>query len=285
MIFSISIIIPLYNKESSIRETLLSVLEQDYPSFEVVVVDDGSTDGSAEVVKEFCKDSRVKYYRIDNSGPSAARSHGVGMAQGEFILFLDADDLLMPGALSLFGNAAESHPDYSVFVANHCRAKGGKTWLYSEHYKEGPVRDSFKDWFMGILHPCAGTLLTKKGIWKDLSFSNELRRNEDIDLLFKLFQRYPVFRLSAPSMTYRLDESSASRNYSDNSKDYLGHLVRPKKGFWHRVSLYQLVLEAFYIYGDKAEKYSSWRSNLRCRIEYAIAVRIRLLTKKLNYTR
>ena len=88
----ISVVIPLYNKQNCIRETLRSVLNQSYTDFEVLVVDDGSTDGSLEVVREF-SDKRLRIIEKPNSGVSATRNAGIAAAANEWIAFLDADDI------------------------------------------------------------------------------------------------------------------------------------------------------------------------------------------------
>ena len=88
-----SIVIPLYNKGKYIADTLASVLSQTYTDFEVIVVDDGSTDDGASTVKAVA-DSRVRYYYKDNGGVSSARNYGVAKANGEWIYILDADDIM-----------------------------------------------------------------------------------------------------------------------------------------------------------------------------------------------
>lgn len=89
----ISVVIPLYNKEPIIKKTLNSVLSQDYSDFEVVVVDDGSTDNSVAIVESIAG-PRIRLIKQENGGPSKARNTGVKNAKGDWIVFLDADDEL-----------------------------------------------------------------------------------------------------------------------------------------------------------------------------------------------
>jgi len=98
----ISIIIPLYNAQEYIAETLESVLSQIYANWECIIVDDGSTDNSANIVSEYTKrDSRISYFKQENGGPSKARNYGLSQAKGEYIQFLDADDVLLPERFAL----------------------------------------------------------------------------------------------------------------------------------------------------------------------------------------
>lgn len=91
----ISIVIPLYNKEKSIKTTIESALNQTYKNIEVVVVDDGSTDNSSAIAQELAaQDNRIHFVHQDNSGASAARNRGVRESNGDWIIFFDADDLL-----------------------------------------------------------------------------------------------------------------------------------------------------------------------------------------------
>lgn len=98
----VSVIIPCYNSERYLRDTLKSVLWQTYSAWECILIDDGSTDSTASIAAEFTAlDGRFRYIRQSNSGPSAARNHGVTAARGEFLQFLDADDIILPTRLAL----------------------------------------------------------------------------------------------------------------------------------------------------------------------------------------
>ena len=114
----ISVVIPLYNKAGQVARTLRSVLEQTFDRFEVVIVDDGSTDGSAD---EACSvhDNRIRIVRQRNAGVSAARNRGIAEARYDLIAFLDADDEWKPTYLETQCNLYRKYPDCSVFACNY----------------------------------------------------------------------------------------------------------------------------------------------------------------------
>lgn len=114
----ISIIIPLYNKEASIATALRGVLAQSYQDFEVVVVDDGSTDCGAAVVEHF-DDPRIRLIRQANGGVSAARNRGIAEARGEHIAFLDADDEWMPEFLEEIAALIAEYPECKARATNY----------------------------------------------------------------------------------------------------------------------------------------------------------------------
>lgn len=114
----ISVIIPLYNKVATVEAALRCVLAQSYQDFEIVVVDDGSTDGSADVVGRV-DDSRIRLIRQANAGVSAARNRGIAEARGEYVAFLDADDEWKPDYLAVQHRMTELYPQCDVFATNY----------------------------------------------------------------------------------------------------------------------------------------------------------------------
>lgn len=109
-----SVIIPLYNKENFIEDTLKSVLCQSFTDFEVIIVNDGSTDGSEEKVKHF-NDSRIKYTSKENQGVSSARNYGISLAKSDYITFIDADDYWYPDFLECMFQNIHSFPEQKIF--------------------------------------------------------------------------------------------------------------------------------------------------------------------------
>lgn len=114
----ISVVIPLYNKEKKIEYTLKSVFTQTFQNFEIVIVDDGSTDNSVEEVEKFT-DSRIRLIHQTNAGVSAARNRGIEAASGELIAFLDADDVWMPEYLATQYGLYQKYPECSVYACNY----------------------------------------------------------------------------------------------------------------------------------------------------------------------
>ncbi|MDE7180535.1 MAG: glycosyltransferase [Muribaculaceae bacterium] len=114
----ISVVIPLYNKASFIEETLRSVFNQSYANYEIIVVDDGSTDNGPEIVGQL-KNARLRLISQPNSGVSVARNTGIREARGEYIAFLDADDIWKPDYLQTQNDLITRYPQCDVFVTKY----------------------------------------------------------------------------------------------------------------------------------------------------------------------
>lgn len=117
-----SVVIPLYNKANQIEKTLESVFAQTYTDYEIVIVDDGSTDGSAEGVEQIIHNEKARKIRLikqENAGVSAARNRGIAEAHGEYIALLDADDEWKPEYLETIHNLIQKYPQCQVFATNY----------------------------------------------------------------------------------------------------------------------------------------------------------------------
>ena len=114
----ISVLIPLYNKSKSIVATISSVLSQTYKDFEILVVDDGSTDGSGEIIQSI-KDDRIRYFRKKNGGVSSARNYGIEKAQYDWIALLDGDDLWKPIFLEEMVEMIQRYPKAALYGSGY----------------------------------------------------------------------------------------------------------------------------------------------------------------------
>jgi len=122
-----SVIIPLYNKESHIQRAIKSVLAQTYPHFELIIVDDGSTDGSFETASDI-QDARIRIIRQENRGVSAARNRGVAEAKYDWVAFLDGDDEWLPDFLMQMYKLCNDFPGYGIYGSANFRLDGKNTF-------------------------------------------------------------------------------------------------------------------------------------------------------------
>src|SRR5690606_20104795 len=116
-----SVVIPLYNKELSVRNTINSVLDQTFKEFEVIIVNDGSTDNSLEIVQQF-EDDRIRIIDKPNGGVSSARNRGIKEAKYEWITFLDADDLWEDNHLQILNDMIADYCQYKVFCTSYTKS-------------------------------------------------------------------------------------------------------------------------------------------------------------------
>ena len=164
----VSVIITCYNQEQFVREAIDSVIKQSYPTWECIVIDDGSTDGTEAVCKELAAtDQRVQYICQVNSGVSAARNKGFAMSRGAFIQFLDGDDFLMPGKLQLQVEFMLANPQYGATYSNHQHY-----WQATNRYaqyafdvvEEQPLKQLLFGYDRGVSIPIH-TALLRRSIW------------------------------------------------------------------------------------------------------------------------
>lgn len=117
-----SVVIPLYNKQDCIRNTVQSVLNQTFPDFEINIVDDGSTDRSLEIARQF-DDPRIRVFSKPNGGVSSARNYGIRQSRKKYIAFLDADDLWYPDYLSEIARLIDKYPGCGIYSAGYILRK------------------------------------------------------------------------------------------------------------------------------------------------------------------
>lgn len=236
----ISVVIPLYNKEPIIEKTLNSVLFQDYSDFEVVLVDDGSTDNSVAIV-ESIGDPRIRLIKQENGGPSKARNTGVKNAKGDWIVFLDADDEFLPGALRMFYDAINSHPEFN-FIDFSWYTDNGQHRIIADNEKEGKIKNPFKSYYQGKINPRTGSFVLTKQLALQCLFDENLRRFEDDEMLFKVYNLANIYYSPKPIMVCNQVFAAASKGRKDIKEDFLGHINFKGKTFWEKMCLYKLFL-------------------------------------------
>lgn len=248
----ISVIIPLYNKEQIIEKCVQSVLSQDYNDFEVVIVNDGSTDRSAEIVKGI-GDTRIRFIEQANGGPSKARNTGVKNAAGEWIVFLDADDEFLPGALSHLANLSVQKPLECVFCCPFIQRKNtNKTQPY--RYISGKLSNPYGAYFYNLCFPHTGSTMYRRQLIKDNLFDERIRRYEDVEHVFRLFDISGIYLDPEPILMINLDYVSASKGRKSVFEDFVGYLDFHGLSFWKKMCLYKLYLGERILYNDQINK-------------------------------
>ena len=203
---AVSVVIATFNRANFIRETIDSVLSQTFQDFELIVVDDGSTDDTADVVAAY--GSRIRYFRQSNRGPSAARNLGVGHALAPWISIQDSDDLSAPNHLELLYGYVRNHPDCAMVFANGSYISG------VEHNRETiiPQKKSLRlaangvqlaDLFDKSIVRLQAALIAKRCYDEVGGHDESLRISMDLDLTFRLFSKYPVDYLDRVVFSYR----------------------------------------------------------------------------------
>lgn len=248
----ISVIIPLYNKEPIIEKSLQSVLTQDYDNFEVIVVNDGSTDRSAEIVRNI-KDARIRLVEQENGGPSKARNTGAKMAKGDWVLFLDADDELLPGALSHFNELIRNKGDFNFIICPFF-VRINETMNLCYNYLSGPLKNPFRAHFLGLVLPRTGCCIYTKKLTLDCLYDEGLYRYEDFDVIFRMYKKSNIYIDTKPVLIQNADYAEASKGRKDIKEDYVGHLDFRNKGFWEKMVLYKLFVWERTFYPEQCKK-------------------------------
>lgn len=202
-----SVVIPLYNKELSIRNTIQSVLKQTFQDFEIVVVNDGSTDSSASVVESF-KDPRIRLIHQDNQGVSAARNKGVEQSEYDWIAFLDGDDLWRDNHLEEVVKMMGVFPNEKVYVTSFEYSDGRSMFKHARINKVFKIENYFKEAIQGNLICTIVVVIHKSCFDKIGGFNPKLNRGEDLDVWARLAKRYTIIKSSTVTALYRVESEN-----------------------------------------------------------------------------
>lgn len=203
----VSVVIPAYNREKTIEKAIASVLNQTVKPFEIIVVDDKSTDSTVKLVHSLCQDySIIKLICLKkNSGAQAARNYGIKAAKGEWIAFLDSDDELRENTLEIHREVANSHPEYDVFYGDCLVKRYGRTryWNLKVNGKNGDCSEGilFKS---GVLF---GSLFVKKTALMDIGLLDDyVPSYQEWDTSIRLSVNHRFYYINKPLFTYNLHD-------------------------------------------------------------------------------
>jgi glycosyltransferase involved in cell wall biosynthesis len=220
---TVSVIIPVFNQARFLAEAITSVLEQTRQADEIIVVDDGSTDDPESVVARF---QNVRLLRQTNRGPSAARNLGIRSCKADCIIFLDADDRLLPIAIEAGLACMAARPDHAfVYGGHHQISQDGQ--VISSDAVLPIVGDPFIALIRRNLIPLPATVLFRRDCLLAVKgFDETLRQAEDYDLYFRAAERYPIASHEKIVAEYRKHSQSASSDHIAALQAMLGVLHR-----------------------------------------------------------
>jgi len=215
----ISVVIPVYNKAKYIQATVNSVLQQTFKDFELIIIDDGSTDNSAEIINSF-DDNRIKFITQKNNGVANARNKGVQIAQTELICFLDADDLWYDNHLEEIWHLSTSFPAAAFYATAYQIQHHGhiKKYVYPFEQQRQLI-DKFYQYDKGIALFYISNFAVKKSIFiQESGFKSQIHA-EDTDFFLRLSLKYPMAYSKEVTMLHINEaENSLFANYNIDKK-------------------------------------------------------------------
>ncbi|MDR1553657.1 MAG: glycosyltransferase [Prevotellaceae bacterium] len=225
----VSVIVPVYNMQNYIAETLDSVLASSYHNYEIIIIDDGSTDNSSEIIKSYvAKSDKIKFFKQTNKGVSAARNHAIKRSAGEYILPVDADDLISSNYIKEAVNVLKNNPQIKV-VCCEVERFGEKTGI-----KKYP---SFSYKLLARKNMIVNSAMFRKSDWEktDGGYCEEEIFCEDWDFWISMFKTGGEFlRLPFVGLRYRIRQSSRRINVHSKKRKMIDMINSRHKEFIYK---------------------------------------------------
>ena len=205
----VSVVIPTYNRAEYISAAIQSVLDQTYTDYEIIVIDDGSTDDTQNVVVRFS--DQVRYIRQENAGSSAARNRGIQAARGELIAFLDSDDVFLPTKLQKQVAFMQAYPEVGLLHTQYVDvdAEGNILFTYPVDHVQGDI-------YRQLLPACpilTSTVMMPKKVFETVGeFDVALPMAQDIDMWIRVAKTYPVGAIPETLTHYLKHQSNKPRD-------------------------------------------------------------------------
>ena len=224
----VSVIIPVYNGDKYLRETLESIIHQTFRDFELLVIDDGSTDRSLQIINDYAKtDERITVYQnIENKGIAFTTNFGIGQAKGEFIALTDQDDVSFPERFEQQINYLQQHPDIDVLGAQTFTIRNEHNQI--EKISKLPLSSGAIRWgqFFGcmIANP---TVMIRRKVYSEYGFRyGDFKAAPDYDLFARISHICKMSNLPQPLLRYRRHENTVSTKYFEVQRQEIFDVIR-----------------------------------------------------------
>ena len=229
----VSIVLPLYNKESSIQKTVTSVLNQTYSQYELLIVDDGSTDGSLGTVEKI-KTNNIRIITQLNNGVSSARNLGMKHANYDLIAFIDGDDFWENSYLEQMIRLIEDYPDAGFYGSNFFRVEENHTKKVKTNFLKDGFRGYVDNYFSkasdAFLFQSSSIIINRLKIGKNVNFDERIKIGEDIDFWLRVAYQTRIAFLNLPLSNYNLNgPNSAVKKERIFQEDFLFYTSKYKE--------------------------------------------------------
>jgi teichuronic acid biosynthesis glycosyltransferase TuaG len=268
----VSVVMPAYNAEKTIEESIQSVKEQSFQFWELIVVDDGSDDNTGAVVENMRRhDSRIKYIRQCNMGPAGARNRAIEECIGEYIAFLDADDLWTKEKLQRQVEFFQMHPHIGLLYTDR--------WCFGQHIQDAKectssrfseIENSYYRLLIFDYIPTLTVMVPSRVQRQVGTFDTDLFGPEDWDLWLRIAREYPIAGIDEPLAYYRVHEWGISKQnrqkvFNEIRKVMRKHLSLPDVPSWVRRKSEGVAVsrEIFDCYGRKRFVCALWKMAYR----------------------
>lgn len=233
----VSVVIPSFNAENFILETLHSVLDSSYSDISVVVVNDGSTDGTEDIVKRI-SDDRVVLFNRNNSGMSAARNFGINSNESEFIALLDSDDIWHPRKIELQIGLMEQHPEIGLCFTEFSKYYGGDI----SDFSAAPVTDEVDPGLSGFIYhkmimtnwALPSSVMFRRSLWEKVGpFLCHDQQTDDWEYFVRASRYFKFAKIKSSLVLYRQPLNSLSRRVPEfNSTEMMRNSLIEKFGLY-----------------------------------------------------
>jgi glycosyltransferase involved in cell wall biosynthesis len=238
----ISLIIPCYNAKQTLGKCLNSVIQQSYSNLEIIIIDDGSTDGTSKIYEDFqIKDARIKIFKQHNSGVSKARNKGIKVAAGEYICFVDSDDWVEPDYCSeMYHSLVRENADIAIIEASYEDENGNV--IFNKPISEEKVFDGKRALALlledNIIQSHPWGKLYKISFFKNVNFPENLKCFEDYSTLFKIFDK-----------AVKVVKSNKKLYHYIQHEESLSHSLSPETAY----NFYLAIMDVFKFWQSKTD--------------------------------
>lgn len=225
-----SVVMATFNNEDTLLETINSILQQSYPHFELIIVDDSSTDTTQEVLNSFKDERIVKLRNYQNQGLAYSLNRGIQIARYDWIIRMDADDVMLINRLEITRSYVK--PDLEMLAFSAVSSTGAKSTIPKVKFWKAPYMFLFKN---KIVHPAVAI---RKQVLMDIQYNPGLRRAQDVDLWIRFAKRkIRVHVVQIPVIIYR---EKITKKKNETAHKFIEEIERKNFDYWLLKALLKL---------------------------------------------